>query len=183
MSLLVSPPQSTHIPICILHEYVLHQGLRKNGTSWDVVRLDFVDMSNISVPPHFAIPSIKPQTCIFNALTNMVEELKDLIKNQSNLKSYKTVPFPAVWSGFITELSLKGRVALSPPVGQLVYYISASKITRIKATGVEDSETFLDMCCYDYDGTKLFSVPDKLKFTVFCNSNTVALSCNNPTSE
>ena len=97
-------------------EYVLHQGLRKNGTSWDVVRLDFVDMSNISVPPHCAIPSIKPQTCIFNALTNMVEELKDLIKNQSNLKSYKTVPFPAVWAGFITELSQKGTVAAKSPL-------------------------------------------------------------------
>jgi len=162
-------------------EYVLHQGLRKNGTSWDVVRLDFVDMSNISVPPHCAIPSIKPQTCIFNALTNMVEELKDLIKNQSNCKSYKTVPFPAVWAGFITELSQKGTVQPNPPYGQLVYHISASRITRIiKATGGEDSVTVLDMCCYDYDGRKLFSVPDLLKFTVYCNSNTVALSCNNP---
>ena len=162
-------------------EYVLHQGLRKNGTSWDVVSLDFVDMSNISVPPHCAIPSIKPQTCIFNALTNMVEELKDLIKNQSNCKSYKTVPFPAVWAGFITELSQKGTVQPNPPYGQLVYHISASRITRIiKATGGEDSVTVLDMCCYDYDGRKLFSVPDLLKFTVYCNSNTVALSCNNP---
>ena len=122
----MSPPQSTHIPICILSMYFV--GLRKNGTSWDVVRLDFVVMSNISVPPHCAIPSIKPQTCIFNALTNMVEGLKDLIKNQSNLRSYKTVPFPAVWERFITELSLKGRVAPGPSYGQLVYYISASKI-------------------------------------------------------
>ena len=84
---------------------------------------------------------------------------------------------------FITELSLKGRVALSPPVGQLVYYISASEITRIKATGVGNRPTFLDMGVYDYDGRELFSVPDNLKFTVFCNSNTVALSCNNPRPE
>ena len=76
----------------------------------------------------------------------MVEELKDLIKNQSNLKSYKTVPFPAVWSGFITELSQKGRVEPSPPDGQLVYHISASSISPIKATGVGVSETVLDMC-------------------------------------
>ena len=50
------------------------------------------------------------------------------------------------------------------------------------ATGVGDCETFLDMCCYayDYDGTELFSVPDSLKFTVSCNSNTVALSCGPP---
>ena len=84
----------------------------------------------------------------------MVEELKDLIKNQSNLKSYKTVPFPAVWSGFITELSQKGTVQPSPPYGQLVYHISASSISPIKATGVGDSETFLDMCIYDLDGRK-----------------------------
>ena len=73
-----------------------------------------------------------------------------------------------------------GEVAPSPPYGQLVYHIYASSIPPIKATGVGDSETFLDMGVYDLDGTKLFSVPDKLKFTVFCNSNTVALSCNRP---
>ena len=113
----------------------------------------------------------------------MVEELKGRMKVQSNLRSYKTVPFPAVlvWAGFITELSQKGTVQPNPPYGQLVYHISASRITRIiKATGGEDSVTVLDMCCYDYDGRKLFSVPDLLKFTVYCNSNTVALSCKNP---
>ena len=84
-------------------KYVLHQGLRKNKLdgSWDVVPLQFVHMSNSPVPPYSAIPPVQPQTCIFNALTNMVQELKGIIiKVQTNLSSYKTVPFPAVhvWS-------------------------------------------------------------------------------------
>ena len=73
-----------------------------------------------------------------------------------------------------------GTVQPTPPYGQLVYNISASKITRTIATGVGDCETFLDMCCYDSDGTRLYSVPDSLKFIVCCNSNTVALSCGPP---
>ena len=110
----------------------------------------------------------------------MVEELKELIKIQDNLRSYKTVPFPALWGGFITELSQKGTVEPTPPYGQLVYNISASKVSRDIATGIGYCETKLDMCIYDLDGTRLYSVPDKLKFTVFCNSNTVALSCDRP---
>ena len=83
-------------------------------------------MSNSPVPPHCAIPPItsKPQTCIFNALTNMVEELKDSMKSQTNHRSYKTVPFPAVWAGFITELSQMGTVQPNHPYGQLVYLLA-----------------------------------------------------------
>ena len=98
-------------------QYVLHQGLRKNEHgSWDVVPLQFVDMSNSPVPPNCAIRPIKPQTCVFNALTNMVEEMKDLIKIQSNLSSYKTASSPAVWSGFICELINLGDVQHNPPL-------------------------------------------------------------------
>ena len=134
------------------------------------------------MPPKCAIPPIKPQTCIFNALTNMVEELKDRMKIQTNLASYKTAPFPAVWAGFVNEVSKVGTVQQNPPYGRLVYHISASKITRTITTGVGYCDTFLDMRCYGLDGTKLFTVPapDSLKFVVCCNSNTVALSCGPP---
>ena len=88
----------------------------------------------------------------------MVEELKELIKIQDNLRSYKTVPFPAVWEGFITELSQKGTVEPTPPYGQLVYNIYASKVSRNIATGIGYCETKLDMRIYDLDGTRLYSV-------------------------
>ena len=86
---------ATSISYSHLHtEYVLNQGLRKNSNegSWDVATLQFVDMAYCPVAPSCAIPPIKPQTCIFNALTNIVEELKARMKVQDNLSSYKTVP-------------------------------------------------------------------------------------------
>ena len=167
MSLLVStsesPPQSTRIPICILSMHFTKACERTNLT--DVVPLQFVDMSNSHVPPYCAIPPIQPQTCIFNALTNMVEELKGLIKVQTNLSSYKTVPFPTVWSGFISELVNLGTLQANPPHGQIVYHICARSFTRAMATGIGYMETGLHTHCYGLDGTRLFTVPDKLKFT------------------
>ena len=158
--------------------------MRKNKLdtvrSWDVVPLQFVDMSNSPVPPYSAIPPVQPQTCIFNALPNMVEELKGLIKVQTNLSSYKTVPFPAVplvWSGFISELIHLGTLQPNPPYGQIVYHVSDRSFTRDKTTGIGCMETGLHTDCHGLDGTKLLTVPDKLKFTVYCHSNSVALSC------